>query len=187
MSGLSRARGGEQGTSLVELLVVMVLLSVVGGIAVSGVITSMRVSRQTEARITAFSELQTAAERISRDVRGACPLQLPMDGTQVTNRVFPGSGTPELRIYRYDATARTLLSSTAPATGPIGTEPEQALIRDVEPGGDVFTYLGADGGVVTAPADVRSVQITLRRSLAEQPAVELQTLVSLRNGGRACD
>jgi type II secretory pathway pseudopilin PulG len=179
-------RRSEVGASLVELLVVLVLVSVVGTIAVNGLVTAMRVSRQTEARVHAAAELQRAAERITRDVRAACPLEV-LDGDRLVGVVHPGTGTAQRAIYRYDAATRTLLSATADPTGPIVSSTERIVMTDVEPAGPLFTYLGEDGTPVTAAADVRTVQISLRRDLREQDPVEIETMVALRNGGRACE
>jgi type II secretory pathway pseudopilin PulG len=180
------ACGREAGASLVELLVVLVLVSVVGTMAVNGVVTAMRVSRQTEARVQAAAELQRATERITRDVRSACPMEV-MEADELVGVVHPGTGTARRAIYRYDAATKTLVSATAAAAGPIVPSGETVVMTDVEPDGAMFTYFDDAGDPVTAAADVRTVRVALRRDLPEQDPVEVETMVALRNGGRACD
>lgn len=176
----------EAGFTLVELLVVLVLAGVVGTVALNGIVTSTRVSRQTQERVQAAAELQRAAERITRDVRAACPLEV-LEGDRIVGIVHPDGGAAMRAIYRYDAPTRALRSATEVPVGPLGTPPETTLMTQVEPVGDLFTYLGEDATVVTAATDVRFVHITLRRDLAEQDPVQVETRVALRNGGRACD
>lgn len=184
--GRDRPRAHEAGASLVELLVVLVLVSVVGTIAVNGLVTAMRVSRQTEARVQAAAELQRATERITRDVRAACPMEV-LAADELVGVVHPDTGAARRAIYRYDAATQTLVSATAVATGPIVPTGEMVVMTDVEPDGALFTYLDAAGDPVTAAADVRTVRVALRRDLPEQDPVEIETTVALRNGGRACD
>lgn len=185
MTGAPHRTGSEAGASLVELLVVVVLIGVVGTIAVNGLVTSMRVSRQTEARVQAYAELQRAAERISRDLRAVCPLEV-LEPARVVGVVHPGDGTAQRVIYRYDAGTHSLRSAKEAATGPVGSPPETTVMVDVEPAGDLFTYLDDAGTATTVAADVRTVQISLRRALPEQDPVQVETLVALRNGGRSC-
>ncbi|MEX2503369.1 MAG: hypothetical protein WD378_00880 [Egicoccus sp.] len=174
------------GASLVELLVVLVLVSVVGTMALNGVVTALRVSRQTEERVQAAAELQRAVERISRDVRSACPLEI-IEADRVVGIVHPDGGAARRALYRHDTATRTLFSASTAATDPLNSATEIAVMANLEPAGALFAYLGDDGAAVTAAADVRTVRISLRRDLAQQDPVEIETLVALRNGGRACD
>ena len=70
---------GEQGFSLVELLVVLVLTGVVGGVVANGVIQGMQASQRADARIQALSELQRGIERVGRELRAADPLVFEVD------------------------------------------------------------------------------------------------------------
>lgn len=176
----------ERGFTLVELLVVLVLASVVGTIAVNGIVTAMQVSRETQERVQAAAELQRAAERITRDVRAACPLEV-MEAGRFVAITHPDGGAARRSSYRYDASSASLVNASADAALAISSAPETEVMADVEPAGPLFAYLGEDGATVTAAADVRAVRIVLRRDLPQQDPVQIETIASLRNGGRACD
>lgn len=66
----------QEGFSLVELLVVVVLVSVVGGIVISAVVTGIGSQQTTTNRLDALHELEVAIQRASRDFRAASPLVL---------------------------------------------------------------------------------------------------------------
>lgn len=176
----------ESGASLAELLVVIVLVGIVGAIAVNGIVTAMQVSRETQERVQAAAELQRAAERITRDVRAACPLEV-IEADRVVAITHPDGGGARRSSYRYDAPTASLVSASAEAALAISSAPEIEVMSGVEPAGPLFAYLGEDGATVTAAADVRAVRIVLRRDLPEQDPVQIETMASLRNGGRSCD
>ncbi|MBA2530362.1 MAG: prepilin-type N-terminal cleavage/methylation domain-containing protein [Euzebyales bacterium] len=53
---------GEEGVSLVEVLVVIVLLAMVGAVAMSGLVTGLRASAKGQDRITALTDMQKGVE-----------------------------------------------------------------------------------------------------------------------------
>jgi prepilin-type N-terminal cleavage/methylation domain-containing protein len=64
----------QAGFTLVELLVVLVLLGVVGGIVTSAIVTGMTNARTTTARTVALHDLEIALQRVGRELRAADPL-----------------------------------------------------------------------------------------------------------------
>jgi len=70
MLGVRRGRE-EGGYSLVEMLVVLLLLGVVGTVVTKGIVTTLRSTRTGTQRAVALSQLQTAADRLSRELRAA--------------------------------------------------------------------------------------------------------------------
>jgi prepilin-type N-terminal cleavage/methylation domain-containing protein len=181
-------RRAEAGFTLVELLVVLLLVGVVGSIVTSGLITAMTSTRQTQARIDAMAELQRGAERISRELRAACPIIGTLDPHAVTAAIRRdgerlrhtyqfdiGTGILSQDVTRYDAGSWTTTVSGRP------------LVQDLVNADATFTYLDIDGETAVLPRDVRTVRLTMRRDLPEQGPIEVETLVSLRNGGRSCE
>jgi prepilin-type N-terminal cleavage/methylation domain-containing protein len=67
---------GEAGFTLVELLVVIVLLGVVGGVVVSAITTGLRSASASTARTMALHDIEVALQRVGRDLRAADPLYL---------------------------------------------------------------------------------------------------------------
>src|SRR3954467_3735877 len=65
----------DEGFSLIELMVVIMLTAVIGGVVSVSLITAMQTTRQDQSRGNASNALQTVVEQISRDVRVADPLR----------------------------------------------------------------------------------------------------------------
>jgi type II secretory pathway pseudopilin PulG len=78
---LNRSRqDAEAGYSLVELLVVMLMLSVIGGFVTTSVVTGMRTAQATEARTYALADIHRGLERVGRELRAANPIDLDVAG-----------------------------------------------------------------------------------------------------------
>lgn len=190
---MSQLRNDDRGFTLVELLVVMLLLAVIGTYVTSALITAMQNTRQTQTRIEAMAELQRGAERVARELRAACPIVGGLDANAITAAILR-DGAIEQHTFWYDGASDTLRHSATRRDGAswVPMFIDRVLVRDLDPSGPVFTHYGYAGnppawGQVTQRHQVRSVRLTLRRDLPEQSAVEVETLVGLRNGGRSCD
>lgn len=202
-------RRGEDGISLVELIVVMALLLVVGGIFVSGLVGGFRASGLVEARRDAMSELQIGVQRMTRDVRAAAPAQLVTVGANpsIHVRVFkPGTCArvtyriegDELAQYAQPLTPAPeegvppnpiACASPAPVDPPSGTATRRVLLQDLAPGTG-FAYRRAGGALMDftltgasrpLESDIHTVEVTLRRTVRGSGIVELDTTVLLRN------
>lgn len=89
----------ERGFTLVELLVVVVILGVVGAGVVSAIVTALRSSAETTARIEAQQELEIALQRVTREFRVARSFEITKDfGTELGANIVRG-GTPEQLIF----------------------------------------------------------------------------------------
>lgn len=128
---------GEEGFSLVELLVVMLVMSIVSAIVMAAMVSYTRSTAAAEARTRALSDVRLAVETISRDLRAANPIDAvtpvsSYDG-QVQFSIYCANagvgqcGSNNLRQvrYRYDAASRTLFreiqGTTSPLLGPQDT------------------------------------------------------------------
>lgn len=204
------SRRGEDGVSLVELLVVMSLLTVVGGIVGSGVVAALRSSGLVQARTAAMSELQVGVQRMTRDLRAAAPVQMVTVGANpsVHVRVFKsGSCTrvayrvegSELAQYTQpltplpnaDGTPPNPLACASPGVvnPPAATATRRVLVGDLAPGTG-FTYrrvggalmdFSLTGGSRPLEADIATVGVTVRRNLVRGGVVDVATTVLLRN------
>ena len=173
----------EQGITLVELLVVMVLFGVVGGVVTSAIVSSMRTTHVTNARIQATQELEIGLQRVTRDLRAADPLVL-----SETNEFADELGASILS----DGERRTVnyrLVGDAGEQQFVRQDTGQALVALVDNGGqDVFTYLDRFGRKIDCTDDcdaeylkTRQIEIRLVRELGDYEPIEVSTRVGVRN------
>jgi prepilin-type N-terminal cleavage/methylation domain-containing protein len=185
-----RPRDTEGGFTLVELLVVLMLLGVVGSMVTAGLVSAMRSTHSTQARIEAMAELQRGAERITRELRAACPIAEigGTDGDDVTATIYRDG---EVFRHRFHRVGTALIHDVTRRDGDnwIDVRTDAPVVNRITADGPpLFAYFDADGEGVTEPRDVRVVRITLRRQLPDHDRpIEVETATSLRNGGRSCD
>ena len=174
-------RTEADGFTLVELLVVIVLITVVGGVVLSSMVQGMQSNAMAQERIDAYNDMQLAGERITRELRAANPVLLAEpDRTQVR---LQRDGA--CRRFSFQVEGTTLMTREQVSTDGCATLPGVAS-RPLVPSLDlsaspVFLYLDRDGTVTNVPADVATIELTLTRQLPDQPSVVLRTRVSVRN------
>lgn len=200
---------GEDGFSLVELVVVMGLLMVVGTVFVSGLVGGFRASSLVRARMEAMSDLQVGVQRMTREIRAAAPVQLVTVGANrsIHVRVFKAGGcvrvtyriegnelaqyTQPLTPALADGVAPNALACISPgvADPPPGTATRRVLVRDLA-ADTRFTYQRAGGAAMDfsltgasrpLERDIRTVRVTVRRNVRRGGVVEVDTTVLLRN------
>lgn len=184
-----RSRRGQAGFTLVELLIVLTLVSVIGGVVVSALVSSMQSTRDTQARVGAMAELQRAAENVTREVRAACPVVGPVLDDSTITAAIQRDGEQRRHTFRFDATANTLVENVQQrnASGTwITVVPDRIMLRDLVASASSFEFLDDRGQPVTLPGDVRTVKLNLSRNIPNADDVLVETAVSLRNGGRSC-
>lgn len=189
MNRLRISRGGcdaEQGFSLVELLVVMTLLLVVGGIVTTSVVSGLTASRRGQARVYALTDLETAGQRVAREARAAQPIIAASDNL-LDLTVFRNDGRFR---FRYELIGGELQETrtwyaTPTASVPTWTYGPRALISDLDQGGvPIFTFYRDDGSnwdVGDPPSQIARTRIRFRRDLPEQSPIEVETSVFVRN------
>lgn len=181
----TRRRDGEAGVGLVELLVVVLLLGIVGGITSRSVITGMQAQRRQMARIEALSGARLGAERTMRDLRMANPL-VALEANAATMDVERGGTDRRMRFAVVeDAGNWTLEVQDTPLDGngdlagpPVVTE----LVRGLAPPApSTFTYRTESGAETADPALVASIEVRLGVLAREQDPVAIEDRVTLRN------
>ena len=192
MSRLALLGRDDGGFTLVELLIVVMLLGVVGGMVTRSVIAGYAATSHHQARVLALTDLERAVERLSREVRAADPVVAAADGgNDLTVDTYRGSDRIRYR-WAYDAGTGVITQTRsvyAPATASTASSTTtQAMIGDVAQGTTpVFTYLAADGSAVASPStnsgDIARVAITVIRQVPGRDGIRVQTSVALRNLG----
>jgi prepilin-type N-terminal cleavage/methylation domain-containing protein len=191
----------EQGFSLVELLVVIILFGVISALVSASIIRALQSQQESTSRGTALSELKTAVARIGREVRGATDVLTAQDG----KLSFTEDDGTKLRTMTYQlvttagTTKLTLIESDASYAGAsLGTKPTRTVIDNLVNTSSVavFSYLGTGDDscvsgalpvVATAPnaydtSCVGSVVVHFQRRPAHSGvAVDFSDIIDLRN------
>jgi type II secretory pathway pseudopilin PulG len=187
----------EAGVSLVELLVVILLMTIIGGAATNTLVRSMKVSATTQTRFDALAELQKSVDRMTRELRAAAPLVVGGAPVVVAepNRIvvneFRNNFTEQRRFtYQFCPTQQRLHARVeGPAPAPSGSPANivcasttvPVLIEDIDNPGPVFEYFDSAGAATTVPAQIKTIRVTVRRALDGQNPITVTTMVRLRN------
>ena len=195
---LRKRLNDEGGVSLIELLVVILLMTIIGGVGTTTLVRSMRVSASTQTRFDALADLQRSVDRMTRELRAAAPLQMggaPVvvaEADRVVVNVFRNNFTEQRRFtYQFCPTQQRLHArvegpTPAPPGGTPGTiscssNAVPVLIEDVNNAGAMFEYFNSAGAATTVPSQIKTIRVTVRRALAGQPPITVTTMVRLRN------
>jgi type II secretory pathway pseudopilin PulG len=192
----------EEGITLVELLVVMVLLGVVGTVTVAGIVTALGSTSATTERLDARHELEVALQQASRDLRAAAPYVLSQNGdfgTELSTCLTWG-GTPELITYRsvVEDGQELLVQDTHSIEAGTKCDPaaggsSRTLVTNIDNGSEpIFRYYDSQGEEILCdepdPADCGSaylsaatIGIHLQRDLDGKDSVTGETRVTVRS------
>jgi type II secretory pathway pseudopilin PulG len=200
-SPLSRIRArSEEGISLVELLVTMVLLSLALGMFTTWFIGTQRSATGYSARIADLADARLAVDAMTRDVRmaisptsGSSPFLPSTSASRLDVYVNRPTGLPDLVTYRFAAEpagtvqlVRTVTAGVAPAAGsPVGTMPTwpaagartQVLVRGLPAASATapFTFFDRQGAAQPPCTDSQSTgcadPISVTDALAAPDAV----------------
>lgn len=208
---LRRRTSDEGAVTLVELLVVVTLLGVIGGVATAGIVTTLNSARVTQARVDAIQELEIGGQRIARELRAAQSLVLAA-GTDAGLDPTPFERQLGARVLRDaddygvifdivegdgpDDPAR-LVSRTFPdpdnppdPDDPDTTDITLVTLVNLDTDEPIFRYLDSRGqelqcvwdSCAATYAQAARIEILLRRDIgADHPPVTVRTEVAVRN------
>lgn len=176
MTGRRRLHG-EDGVTLVELLVAMLLSSVVLAFVAGTVVNALQSQRRQTAQLAALNDAKLTFERVTRDIRGADlkvaePERIRLDVRRPEGDV--------VRTVTYERVGNDLVATDA-------TTPTRILVGDLGAGQSLFLFHRVDGSTATSvpSSDLLSVHsVTVR--LRVEPSgvgrvVDLTNRVRMRN------
>lgn len=178
-------RTADGGFTLVELLVAIAITAVLGGVVVTSVVRTMQVSADATVRVEALTSLQTAHERISRNVRAADPIGAA-SATSLSLTVWDDAQQRRVITYTLagDALSQTVETYATPSAASPASTATTPLIDDLAQGATpVFTYAVGDGSAWDGAevGDITDVTITLIADAGEGRTVPLSTSIFVRN------
>lgn len=210
MLSLRRIRQDETGFSLVELLTVLVLVGVIGGVVVSTLVAGLGASRRTEERAHALNDLQLGLERMTRELRVATPIlpepdaglrgfvigaQVTRDGERRAITYTLGEAAEDGNAQLREQVVRRLLDDNTVldtferpllddlANRSVGRPMVEYLVIDPDSG--ELSAIGCAGltdlECTNRLLTARQIRITLVRDLPEQDPIAVQTTVNVRN------
>lgn len=173
-------RDDEQaGFTLIEMLVVLGLTVVVATLCATAMVTTLRTTRQQQARNESDAQLRTAFERLTRTIREADPLV----SASASSISVMSDVTTACTITTFTRDSAGILTQTAGRCGTIGVS--SVLARGLATSAPLFQYFAAGSSAPMATptaAAVRSVAIAMTAPQREQRApTSLTSTVQLRN------
>ena len=183
----------EEGFTLVELLVVILLLSIIGGYVTMSVVSGMRTGREGQDRVHAIAELQRGAEEVARELRVADPATggnpfISFSGNDVlvdVRRDMDGDGIPETVRHRFAVSGGELRhcqqAYTPPGTPCTGAITGRTVVTGLDTTAPAFTRIDRDGVDTASPDEVTGVRILLVRQTLDGDDAVVETTVTLRN------
>lgn len=168
--------------TLVELLVVMLIFGVVGGVVLTSTVTALQNAAATSARIDALQELELAMQRVTRDLRAADPLEL------VTGEYDTALGASILRDGERSS-VRFRLVDVGDVQQMVREDTSQTLVTDLDNSGEaVFEYLDRFGQEISCTTDcdtallqAAQVQVRFVRAIPDTTPAIVETRVGIRN------
>lgn len=160
---LRRHRDGQEGITLVELLVTMVIMGILGAMVVASSVTAHKASGRTSDRLQSVGEARIAVNAIARSMRAAVRATStdPLLRTAGPREIeyledVAGQDSPDLVRIHVDggelASQRwTADAGSGPAWTFTGAPRERALLAHIPDDLDVFTYRDLDACSVGGP------------------------------------
>lgn len=176
----------DDGFTLIEMLVVVVVMGVIGGVFFSTVVNAARVDDNTRSRADAQEAVTLALERVTKEVRVAAPL-VSVSATSVVADVYPTqpSGTTLRERHTFTLTGAELQQQVqvfSPATSTTASSTSTRVLADgVVAAGTAFTAKDRAGTATTVASKVASVEISLQRDTQTAKPFVAATTIFLRN------
>jgi len=179
----------DDGFTLVELLVAMAILLAVGAVILTGLVSGLRAAERGQARVAALTDLERAAERLARDLRFADPIDAATATQVIVNVLRDGGGMQVRHRVTYTVATGTITETRAVYDPPESATPAstttRTVIDELDPTVTIFAFFKADGQAwvsgTDALSDLAEIRLDLRRELAGQDPIELETSVFVRN------
>lgn len=173
----------DDGISLVELLVIMVLMGVVGAIALSAVITIFRTETLVLNRTEAQNQVQLAVDQISASARNSAwldtPQQIGNSWVLVGFEQPTGTGAARCQQWQYRTDTGALRYRTWPAGTPGQVTPWRNVASNLATG-----TLNPAPFVVSSSAPASNADqlaVTISAPTTEGAPVTVRTMVYARN------
>jgi prepilin-type N-terminal cleavage/methylation domain-containing protein len=196
----------EEGFSLVELLVVMVIMGAIGGIVVNAIVTSLSSARASTDRTMAIHEMEVALQRVARDLRAANPVFISAeeryheqigaaflyDGRiRVVNFevVHPEPDAEDQRQRLVQETTVLNIGDDIDDVDPDAMQSQHTLVTTIDNGDEpLFRYYDESDNLIScvdecdaAYASARKLGIRLVRDVTGQSPVVAETRIHVRN------
>lgn len=173
----------EQGFTLVELLVVMLLMGIIGAFTLTGLVQGLETSNTADRRVQALTDLQQSGQRVARELRMACRVETAQPDVAAVDVLRDGTR------YRYTISVGAdgvLRADVDIISGSVLTDHRIDRIAEGIVNGDfLFTYFDEDGNATSVPSEVRDVRVELEREAVDDE-VRWTSDLHLRNGGLSC-
>ena len=198
MSYLNKILKNQNGFTIAELTVVIVLVGIGSLMLVTFTTTTLRQYLGLQKDASAFSDLSIQSQRITNVLRGSTDVtQATDDSVTVYSYFFPNNQYVSLIKYYLNPARTTLYADVTPMTSnpPIGT-PVTASMKTYTiipyfyqaSGTKLFVYQDSAGNNLTQPitdlTTIKAIQITLQTPADGQQvngSQSISTEVSLRN------
>jgi len=201
---LTNLRRRDDGYTLIEVMVVLAITAIIGGMVGSSFISTSRATAAADARVAALNDLRPAMERLTREVRAASPLVVASTGAYSTQlgTEFTRDGVRWRLDYYLDMDTNVLYVDYArfDATGTLVTESTRNLVSEVSNDADtpVFTYHDNYGGQITCidldmtdtddiatcrDRHLTAARVTIRvtRDVGDHAPIRFETSIAIRN------
>jgi prepilin-type N-terminal cleavage/methylation domain-containing protein len=171
-----RSRASQNGFTLMEITISVVLLGILGVVGTTMMSGSFYTTRVISTEHLAYSEARYAMERMAREIRemqyDTATSSLSLSTMTAAQLSFVKTSMTGTSNVSFQYTAPTLSMSYPPAASAV-------LARDIS--AFSFTYLDENRVVTAQPNSVRFVRIALTTSPSGAQALSLVTQVNLRN------
>jgi prepilin-type N-terminal cleavage/methylation domain-containing protein len=146
------AHEDQRGFTLIELMVVITLTTLIGGMVLSAVIQTFQTQRRHVAQLEVMNDAKLTLERVGRELRAADPLQVG-EASRAEVQISRG-GTPQVFSFQLEPSAggtqRLRLCNSA--LGTCGAATGRIVLDGIVPtaGYRLFRYYDAAGTEITA-------------------------------------
>ena len=96
---IRRLRGDDQGVTLVELSIAVMLIGVIGAFVAGAVVGAQKIIRSGDDQTRGMEQVRTAAERLARDIRDARGVLCNPAGTDAAVAAADPSCTYHLQVW----------------------------------------------------------------------------------------